>query len=404
MIELKNVTKKFKGAVTAVDDISFEVREGETFGLIGTSGCGKTTTLKMINRLIEPTDGEILLNAQSIINQPAEQLRRNIGYVIQSVGLFPHYTIEENISIVPKLLSWDRQEVSERSDELLELVGLEPGQYAERKPDALSGGQQQRVGLARALAGNPEVLLMDEPFGALDPITKENIRGEFKKLLTNLQKTVILVTHDVFEAFDLCDRICLMDQGKARQIGTPRELLFRPANDFVRSFFDAHRFQLEMMSITVGDILEGMKQDSASQEESDDPQSTNAGEAGSPLAEGTLRKDEEQARSEKPLNNKGEEGRKGAGPKHSRSAKYQGSRGEGQLFDPKKTDAGAKKRSADTISVRTPFFSVFENAQGQNEEYKVLNDEGEPIAVITPDDLLKGFQGVRAKLKEGRHD
>ncbi len=349
MIELKNVTKRFESAVTAVDEISFEVEEGETFGLIGTSGCGKTTTLKMINRLIEPTEGEILLKGESIIHQPAEQLRRNIGYVIQSVGLFPHYTIEENISVVPKLLNWDRKQINERSDELLELVGLEPEKYAGRTPDALSGGQQQRVGLARALAGNPEVLLMDEPFGALDPITKENIRGEFKKLLNDLQKTVILVTHDVFEAFDLCDRICLMDQGKARQIGSPRELLFQPQSEFVRSFFDAHRFQLEMMSITIGDILEFVRGNSGSQKGSEALRSFSVG--------------------------------------------------EGEAFGDSRIKGDGR-----TISFSDSFFSVFEDAHRENEEYEVLNDEGEPVTMITSDDLLKGFQSVRSNLKQGRHE
>lgn len=259
MIKLKDVTKIYEGSTTAVDNISFKVNEGEIFGLIGTSGCGKTTTLKMINRLIEPTSGHLFLNGKSIINQPAEQLRRNIGYVIQSVGLFPHYTIEQNIAIVPKLLKWEQEKIKKRSKELLMLVGLEPDQFAGRKPEALSGGQQQRVGLARALAGNPDVLLMDEPFGALDPITRERIRKEFKELLKDLNKTVILVTHNVFEAFDLCDRICLMNQGKAQQIGTPAELLFRPENEFVRSFFDPHRFQLEMMSIKIEDIWQVKK-------------------------------------------------------------------------------------------------------------------------------------------------
>lgn len=260
MIKLENVTKIYGDSATAVDRISFEVKEGEIFGLIGTSGCGKTTTLKMINRLIEPTSGEIRVNGISVTDRSAEELRRNIGYVIQSVGLFPHYTIRENVAVVPRLMQWNEDRIRRRSDELLELVGLDPGQYAGRMPDALSGGQQQRVGLARALAADPALLLMDEPFGALDPITKESVRGEFKQLLGELHKTVILVTHDVFEAFDLCDRICLMDQGSLQQVGTPKELLFQPGNEFVRSFFDTHRFQLEMMSVTVGEILDLMEQ------------------------------------------------------------------------------------------------------------------------------------------------
>lgn len=256
MIELREVTKIFEGGTVAVENISFTVAKGEVFGLIGTSGCGKTTTLKMINRLIEPTGGSIMVDGVSVLDRQPEELRRNIGYVIQSIGLFPHYTIEQNISVVPRLLNWEEERIVQRTRELLVLVGMPPEEFSDRKPEALSGGQQQRVGLARALAGDPDLLLMDEPFGALDPITKEKVRDEFKALLQEIDKTVILVTHDVIEAFDLCDRICLMDRGKVRQIGTPKELLFKPAGDFVRSFFDNHRLQLEMMSITVGDILE----------------------------------------------------------------------------------------------------------------------------------------------------
>lgn len=263
MIELSNVTKIYEGRLKAADDISFRVKEGEIFGLIGTSGCGKTTTLKMINRLEDPTSGRIMIDGTSILDQPPEQLRRKIGYVIQNVGLFPHYTVTQNIAITPKLLNWDSSRVEQRCNELLNLVGMNPGEFAARMPDALSGGQQQRVGLARALAADPPVILMDEPFGALDPITKERIQKEFKKLLQEMEKTIVLVTHDVFEAFDLCDRIGLMNKGKIQQVGTPHQLLFRPANKFVQSFFDNHRFQLEMMSITVSDILEVLSYDSS---------------------------------------------------------------------------------------------------------------------------------------------
>lgn len=257
MIQLQEVSKIYEGNSYAVEHISLEVAKGEVFGLIGTSGCGKTTTLKMINRLVEPSEGHILINGESIRKRPAEELRRNIGYVIQSVGLFPHYTIEENVAIVPNLLKWDPGIVRNRSREMLQLVGLDPEIYASRKPKALSGGQQQRVGLARALAGDPELLLMDEPFGALDPITKQNIREEFKKLLGEIEKTVILVTHDVIEAFDLCDRICIMDAGKVQQTGSAKELLFHPVNEFVRTFLNSHRFQLEMMSLSLQDLLDG---------------------------------------------------------------------------------------------------------------------------------------------------
>lgn len=255
MIQLQNVSKVFDDT-TAVDDISFHVKEGETFGLIGTSGCGKTTTLKMINRLIEPTSGSILINGEKSTTQNPEALRHQIGYVIQNVGLFPHYTVLENVAIVPKLLKWDEQRIASRSEELLELVGLDPETFADRKPDSLSGGQQQRVGLARALAADPPIILMDEPFGALDPITKQQIRREVSQLFTQINKTIVLVTHDIVEAFEMCDRLCLLDGGRVQQIGTGRKLLFHPANKFVESFFESNRFQLELLSISVGDILE----------------------------------------------------------------------------------------------------------------------------------------------------
>ena len=254
MIELNQVTKTYEDRIRAVDEVSFTVGEGEVFGIVGTSGCGKTTTLKMINRLIEPTSGRIVVNGTDIKDSQPEKLRRNIGYVIQNIGLFPHYSIAENISVVPNLLQWDKKRVKSRVTELLNLVGLDPGEFAGRSPETLSGGQQQRVGLARALAADPPVILMDEPFGALDPITKEQIQQEFKNLLREIRKTIILVTHDVFEAFDLCDRIGLMDEGRLKQTGSPKDLLFQPADAFTRSFFDSHRFQLELLSITTRDV------------------------------------------------------------------------------------------------------------------------------------------------------
>jgi len=255
MIQLKNVTKIYEDGTTAVDSLSLHVAAGETFGLIGTSGCGKTTTLKMINRLTEPTSGAIAIDGKQSIYQDPHELRRKIGYVIQDVGLFPHYTVQENIATVPRLLEWDEQRIAVRSEELLQMVGLDPKIYSERSPGALSGGQQQRVGLARALAADPPIILMDEPFGALDPITKQEIRKEAESLFSQIQKTIVLVTHDVFEAFELCDRICLLDKGNLQQVGTPKELLFHPANDFVRSFFAANRFQLELLSIPLADVL-----------------------------------------------------------------------------------------------------------------------------------------------------
>ena len=342
MIELQNVTKIYEGTTKAVDEISFTVKEGKIFGLIGTSGCGKTTTLKMINRLEEPTSGTISIAGESILKQPPEQLRRNIGYVIQNVGLFPHYSVQENIAITPKLLDWKTERIEERNTELLHMVGLDEQQYANRKPADLSGGQQQRVGLARAMAADPPVILMDEPFGALDPITKERIQLEFKQLLKEIKKTIVLVTHDVFEAFDLCDRIGLMDEGKMQQIGTPRELLCEPANNFVHSFFNNHRLQLEMMSVTVGDIL-------------------------------------------KVLNNE--------------SDKVESPPSKGEGFGDSRIKGDDR-----TVSVNDSFFSVFGDTHSENEKCVVLNDDGEPFATTTADKLLKGFQTVRRNLKEGRND
>jgi len=257
MIEVLNLTKKFNG-LTAVDNCSFSLEKGETLTLLGTSGCGKTTTLKMINRLIEATSGNVFIEGKNIQDQKPEDLRKQIGYVIQSIGLFPHYTVEQNVAIVPNLLKWDKKQTVSRTRELLELVGLPPDDFLKRKPEELSGGQQQRVGLARALAADPSVVLFDEPFGALDPITRRQIQKEFINMESLLQKTMILVTHDVFEACELGDKICLMDEGKIKQIGTAKELIFSPQNDFVINFFQANRFQLELMVLTVKDIMEAI--------------------------------------------------------------------------------------------------------------------------------------------------
>lgn len=255
MIDVLKLTKDFNG-LTAVDNISFSVEKSETLVLLGTSGCGKTTTLKMINRLIEPTAGQIFIEGINIKEQKPEELRKRIGYVIQSIGLFPHYTVEQNISVVPDLLKWDMKKTADRTREILELLGLHPEDFLKRKPEELSGGQQQRVGLARALVADPSVVLLDEPFGALDLITRKQIQKEFINLESLLQKTMILVTHDIFEAFELGDRICLMDEGKIKQIGTAKELIFSPQNEFVDNFLQANRFQLEIMVLTLGDIIE----------------------------------------------------------------------------------------------------------------------------------------------------
>lgn len=252
MISINHITKTF-GSHKAVDDISFTVQDGETVVFLGTSGSGKTTLLKMINRLIEPDSGEITIDGRNIAQGRPEDLRRKIGYVFQNNGLFPHYTIGENIGTVCRLLGWDKERIGRRVTALMEELHLPPDQYRSAWPHELSGGQQQRVGIARALAADPPILLMDEPFGALDPITRARVRLDFKNLGELHSKTIILVTHDVQEAFEMADRILLMDDGRVIQEGTPDELLFHPAVDYVRSFLDAQRFTLEASRINARD-------------------------------------------------------------------------------------------------------------------------------------------------------
>lgn len=264
MIVLQNLSKHF-GNTVAVSDVSFDVKEGQTLVLLGTSGSGKTTTLRMINRLIDPTSGQIIINNENIFSKPVEALRRNIGYVLQGYGLFPHYTVAENIAIVPKLLKWPKDKIQKRVEQLLDKLQLSPDQYRNTYPETLSGGQKQRVGLARALAADPPILLMDEPFGALDALTKTLVRKEFKELDELKKKTIILVTHDIQEAFELGDKIGLMDKGKLQQVGTPEELLFHPANDFVKSFFKQQRLLLELQSVrlkSIWDMLPPIKEKS----------------------------------------------------------------------------------------------------------------------------------------------
>lgn len=252
MIKVEQLSKHF-GSVKAVDDISFEVGDHEKLILLGTSGCGKTTTLKMINRLIEPTSGSIFIDGKNIYDQTPEILRRGIGYVLQNNGLFPHYTVAENIAIVPQLLKWDSKQIGKRIAELMEKLHLSKDQL-KAYPNELSGGQQQRVGLARALVADPPILLMDEPFGALDTVTRSKIHAEFKALDELKRKTIIMVTHDVQEAFELGDRICLMDKGKIVQVGAPTDLLYKPANHFVGSFLKEQRLQLEFKAVRIKDI------------------------------------------------------------------------------------------------------------------------------------------------------
>ncbi|MFC7328836.1 ABC transporter ATP-binding protein [Marinactinospora rubrisoli] len=255
-IELIGVTKRFGSAAPAVDDLTMTIPAGEIVVLLGASGCGKTTTMRMINRLIEPTSGRILIGGLDARAQQPDELRRHIGYVIQQAGLFPHMTVAGNIAQVPMMLGWDRRRTARRVDELLDLVGLAPGEYRDRYPRQLSGGQQQRVGVARALAADPPVLLMDEPFGALDPITRENLQEELLRLQGELSKTIVFVTHDVDEALRLGDRIAILGAGsRIVQYGTPEEILADPADAHVEQFLGG-RSAMKLLGLTrVRDVV-----------------------------------------------------------------------------------------------------------------------------------------------------
>lgn len=236
MITFENVSKVYEDGTKAVDSVNFTINKGEFFVLIGPSGCGKTTTLKMMNRLIPLSDGTIFVNGRKISDFNIHELRWDIGYVLQQIALFPHMTIEENIAIVPELKKWKKEDIHRRVTELLEMVGLDPDTYRNRKPSELSGGEQQRVGVIRALAADPEIILMDEPFSALDPLSREKLQDDIVHLQKSIKKTIIFVTHDMKEAMKLADRICLMNDGKIVQLGTPEELINHPSNDFVRDF------------------------------------------------------------------------------------------------------------------------------------------------------------------------
>ena len=246
MIRLESLCKSFDdGETFAVRDLSLEIAEGETLILLGSSGCGKTTTLKMINRLIEPTSGTIEVDGRNVLEQDPVELRRSIGYVFQGIGLFPHMTVEENVSIVLRLLGRGKDEQRSRAEMLLGLVELDPKEYLDRFPGDLSGGQQQRVGVARALAADPAYLLMDEPFGALDALTRDTLQQEVLRLKERLGKTIVFVTHDIFEALTLADRIAVMHEGRLEQVGTKEAILAEPATEFVRGLFEKPANQLQ---------------------------------------------------------------------------------------------------------------------------------------------------------------
>ncbi len=250
MIDLQSVTKEYPG-LKAVDDLSLTVREGEFSVLIGPSGCGKSTTLRMINRLIHATKGTILIDGRDIRSSRPEELRRSIGYAIQSVGLFPHMTVAGNISVVPRLLKWSTPRMEVRVDELLELFGLDPGEYRDKYPRQLSGGEAQRVGVARALAADPPILLMDEPFGAIDPITRETLQIEFARIQKELKKTIVFVTHDIDEAIRLANRIVILKEGRLVQHDTPENIMTRPAGRFVTEFIGTDRALKRLSRIPV---------------------------------------------------------------------------------------------------------------------------------------------------------
>ncbi|MFB1099185.1 ABC transporter ATP-binding protein [Terribacillus sp. JSM ZJ617] len=258
MIHFNDVTKIYNGNVKAIENMNFTVEQGELVIMLGPSGCGKTTLLRMVNQLESITDGDIMLNGKSVRHSNKIEMRRNIGYVIQSNGLFPNMNIEDNAMIVPNLLGWDRKKMRDRFNTLMELVGLNPDQYRKRFPHELSGGQQQRVGVARALAADPPVMLMDEPFGALDPIIRTHLQEEFLQIQKELKKTILFVSHDIDEAVKMADKIALLKGGKMMQYADPAKMLNRPANSFVAEFVGQDRVLKSMSLYTVKDLANAL--------------------------------------------------------------------------------------------------------------------------------------------------
>jgi osmoprotectant transport system ATP-binding protein len=257
MIRLEHVSKTFPNSTTpAVDHVTLEVPEGEICVLLGPSGCGKTTTMKMVNRLIEPSSGEIFIGDKNTADYDPVQLRRTIGYVIQQIGLFPNKTIEDNICLVPDMLGWDRKKSRARAAELLDMVALDPGTFLKRYPKELSGGQQQRIGVLRAIAADPPVLLMDEPFGAIDPINREIIQDEFLKMQARIKKTIMFVSHDIDEAVKMADRIAIFRDGKLVQYDTPDNILAHPAESFISDFVGGDRTLKRLQLLTVNDAMQ----------------------------------------------------------------------------------------------------------------------------------------------------
>ena len=258
MIEFADVGKRY-GKVAVLEHVSLRIEKGELTVLIGPSGSGKSTMLRLINRMIEPTSGKILLHGKNTLELDPVVLRRGIGYVIQSIGLFPHMTVLENIAVVPSILGTPKEQRFERSKELLDLMGLEPTTYSKRYPKDLSGGQQQRVGIARALAANPEVMLMDEPFSALDPITREGLQDEFSRIRKTLNQTIVFVTHDIDEAIKLGDRVCILNDGKIQQYDVPEIMLRNPANEFVANFLGEDRELKRLSRVSVKEFMRGVQ-------------------------------------------------------------------------------------------------------------------------------------------------